>query len=303
VVSSFGYVFPEHDVEPCPGGFNRGPIERQAAGEPPLADDCLDPLANVDPGFRTLDAPGRLDGFDVDGVVSTHESTGAGQCAHDDFAGRGGETGFDFQLWRAIGCIRGFQDGDIVESVVDGAVRDGSMTILVDVRGVDDPRNDEAVEVQVFSSPDAPPIGGDGSVLPYGTLSVDPDPRYHSTVATGTIRDGVVEAGPMDIRVRLNIQIVVGDLVFRDAFVRFAIAADGSASGGIYGYTPIEDAYDIFGRKAGTIGGKEAIGYTCSGLYAALLRQADGHFDDQSGTCTSISTAYRFGGLPAFVAR
>ncbi|MEW6271189.1 MAG: hypothetical protein AB1689_18055 [Thermodesulfobacteriota bacterium] len=187
--------------------------------------------------------------------------------------------------------------------MVDAAVRDGSMTILVDVRGVDDPRNDDDVEVQLFSSRDAPPVGGDGSVLPFGTLSIDPDERYHGTVGRGRIVDGVVTAGPMDVRLRLNIQIVVGDLVFRDAHVRLELQDDGSALGGLYGYEPVDAVYEIFGRQAGTIGGKEALGYSCTGLHAALRSLADGHFDPASGACSSLSAAYRFTGIPAFVAR
>lgn len=304
VLSSFGFAFPTHgDAAACPAGFNRGPIERQAAGLSPLPDDCLDPTAHADPDFTSMLAPGVLDALDIDGMASSSASPAPGECAHDDFAGPGGEPGIDDQLWRAIGCIRGFQDGDVVESVVDGAVRDGSMTILVDVRGVDDERNDDDVEVQVFSSEDAPPLGADGRVLPYGTLSIDPNPRFHSTVGKGRIENGVVIAGPLDIRVRLNIQIVLGELTFRDAYVRLVLNDDGTASGGIYGYAPIEDVYEIFGRQAGTIGGKEALGYTCSGLYAALVREADGHFDPGSGSCTSLSTAYRFTAIPAFVAR
>ncbi len=304
VLSSFGFVFPEPSgAAACPAGFSRGPVERAAAGLPPLAEDCAAPGADGDPEFRTMDGPATLAGFDIDGLSSTKLAPAPGECAHDDFSGPAGETGFDNQLWRAIGCIRGFQPNDAVDGVVEGAVRDGSMTILVEVRGVDDPRNDDDVEVQLFSSRDAPPIGADGSVLPYGTLSVDPDPRFHSTVGRGRIVDGVVTAGPMDIRLRLNIQIVVGELTFRDAFVRLVLAEDGTAQGGIHGFAPIDDVYEIFGRQAGTIGGKEALGYSCSGLHAALVSQADGHFDPATGTCTSLSASYRLFGIPAFVAR
>lgn len=304
VVSSFGFVFPTHgDEVACPDGFNRGPIEMRAAGEEPLPDDCLDPQANLDPGFRPMAAPGALDGFDLDGRVSTATQPAADECAHDDFSGPGGELGYDNQLWRALGCIRGFQPGDAVAGVVDAAVRDGSMTILVDVRGVDDPRNDSEVEVQLFSSRDAPPLGADGSVLPFGTLGIDPDARYHGSVAAGRIENGILVAGPMDLRLRLNIQIVVGDLTFEDAYVRVILDPDGSATGAIHGYTPIEDVYEVFGRQAGTIGGKEALGYTCSGLHAALVSQADGGFDPATQSCSSLSAAYRFAAAPAFVAR
>lgn len=301
VVSSFGFVFPATGADACPSGFNRGPVERQAAGLPPLPDDCRAPESFSDPDFALLAAGGTVDALDIDDEASRLGD--GGTCAHDDFTALDGTPGADDQLWRAIGCIRGFQSGDIVAGVVDGAVRDGSMTILVDVQGVDDPQNDDDVTVQVFSSKDAPPLGGDGSVLPYGTLGIDPDERFHSTVGRGRIENGVVTAGPLDVRIRLNIQIVLGELSFRDAFVRVALHPDGSASGGIFGFAPVEDVYEIFGRQAGTIGGKEALGYTCTGLYQALLSQADGGFDPDTGSCTTISTAYRFDGIPAFVAR
>ncbi len=301
VVSSFGFVFPETGADACPTGFNRGPVERQAAGLPPLADDCRAPESYADPDYRTLDADGTVAALDIDGESSRKRD--GGSCAHDDFTETSGAPGADDQLWRAIGCIRGFQKGDIVGSVVDGAVRDGSMTILVDVQGVDDPQNDDDVAVQVFSSKDAPPTGGDGSVLPYGTLGIDPDERFHSSVGHGRIENGVVIAGPLDVRIRLNIQIVLGELSFRDAFVRVELHPDGTASGGIFGFAPVSDVYEIFGRQAGTIGGKEALGYTCAGLYHALLSQADGGYDPDTGSCTTISTAYRFDGVPAFVAR
>ena len=297
VVASFGFMFPETFDSGCPDGFNRGPIELASAGLPVPPDDCVDPGAAPDPGFLTLQSSGTLDGFDLDG------GSGADSCEHAGFDGPAGESGIDDQLWRAIGCIRGFQKGEIVDSVVESAVRDGSMTILVDVRDVDDPRNDDDVAVQVFASREAPPLGADGSVLPFGTLSIDPDPRFQGTVGRGRIVDGVLTAGPMDVRVRLNIQIVEGELSFRDAYMRLAIAPDGSARGGLHGYAPVDEVYDIFGRQAGTIGGKEALGYLCAGLRRALDAQADGGRDPATGHCDSISTSYRLGGVPAFVAR
>ena len=300
VFSGFSSVVPAHEVVACPGGFNLGPVERQTAGLPPLPDDCNDPQANEDPDFRVLAAPGMVDGIDLDGIVSTKESPA--ECMHDDFVGPAGEPGFDLQVWRAVGCVRGFQAGEIATIVVDQAVRDGSMTILVEARGVDDWQEDDSVRVQVFASTDSPPVGGDGSVLPYGTLSAHEDGRYRSEVGAGFIEDGVLLAGPMDVRVRLNIQIVAGDLTFRDAWVRLELQPDGSAHGQIFGFQPVDEFYDIFGRQAGQAGAS-ALGYTCSGLYAALSSQADGDFDADAGVCTSISVGYRFEAVPAFIVR
>lgn len=301
VAASFASLVPAFAPGACPGGFNLGPVERRNAGLPPIADDCAAPEASTDPDFRTFEAPGTVDGWNLDGTDSRRDGSGD-PCAHDDFAGPLGEQGFDLQLWRAVGCIRGFQAGEITDVVIGQAVRDGSMTVLVEVRGLDDWQSDDAVRVQVFGSLDAPPIGATGTVLPFGTLTVHPDARYRSEVGHGTVRDGVLTAGPMDVRVPINIQIVAGDLTFRDAWIRLARQPDGSVRGQIFGYQPLEEFYDIFGRKADQAGAS-ALGYTCTGFYAALVSQADGDYDAASGRCTSLSTGYQLTAVPAFIAR
>ncbi len=205
VFSGLASIAPTFATDPCPGGFNLNPSQQV----PPLVEDCNHPEATQDPLFKTVTAAGTIDGIDLDGMTSSAATPGA--CAHDDFTGPAGAPGVDFQYWRAVGCIRGFQPGEIADTVINQAVRDGSMTILLQVRGIDDPRNDDDVRVQVFASPDAPPVGADGSVLPFGTLSAESDPQFRSTVGNGKIVDGVLTAGPFDLKVRINIQIVAGD--------------------------------------------------------------------------------------------
>ena len=254
----------------------------------------------MDPLFKTLDVVETVNGFDLDPTASP--ATPAGARVQQPFTGPNGEPDIDLQYWRALGCVRGFQGGEIADTVVDQAVRDGSMTILIELRGVDDPQNDDDVRVQVFASTDAPPVGADGSVLPFGSLSAHPEARYRSSVGRGQIVDGVLTAGPMDVRVRLNIQIVAGDLTFHDARLRLTLLPDGTAEGALFGYQPVEELYDIYGRKAG-VSGALALGYTCSGLYTALRSLADGDYDAASNTCTSISTGYHFNAVPAFIVR
>lgn len=301
VISSFGYLYPEHEGEVCPDGFNWGPVDFRAA-EMPIEDDCLDPTATVDPRFQTLTAPGRIDGFDLDGRNSSASNPESDECAHDDFTGFADDGGYDFNLWRALGCIRGNQPGEIQDTIIDGSVRDGSSTILIEVSGVDDVNEDEDVRVRVFASTEAPATSADGALLPYGTLSVHADPRYHGTEGTGSIAGRVITAGPADFRWRFNIQIVAADLSLNDAYVRLEILEDGTARGQLFGYTSVEEMYEIFGVQAGRAGA-DALGYTCSGLWQALNEHADGDYDPASGTCSSVSVAYRFEAVPAFVAR
>jgi len=296
VVSGFGAVVGTSGADVCPGGFNLNPTQEV----PPLLEDCQNPSAVHDPLFHTLDGVETVDGFDLDATASPPTPPDA--CVHQSFIGPNGEPGIDLQYWRAVGCVRGFQAGEIADTVVDQAVRDGSMTILIELRGVDDARNDDDVRVQIFASTDAPPLGADGSILPYGTLTAHPDARYRSSVGNGSIVDGVLTAGPFDLRVRLNIQIVSGDLTFHDARLRLTLDPDGTAHGALFGYQPTDELYDIYGRKAGE-DGASALGYTCSGLYEALTTAADGDYDSASGSCTSISTGYHFNAVPAFIVR
>ena len=302
VLSSFSYVYPEHDEEPCPGGFTKGPIEMRLEDGVVLPDDCLDPESVSDPGFRTLDGPARFRGFDLDGAFSTIGAPAENECTHQDFSNASGEIGFDYQFWRAVGCVRGFQKNEISHNVIEEAVTNGSMTILLDIEGVDDENDDGTVMAQVFGSTDVPAIGADGEMLPFATLSIHEDTQYHGGIGEGEIVNGVLIAGPMDINLRLNIQIVDGNQTLRDAYLRMEFNPDGSVDGQMYGFQPIEEAYNIFGIQAG-IAGASALSYTCTGLWQALKDNADGHFDPESGTCSTISVAYRFEAVPAFVAK
>jgi hypothetical protein len=271
-------------------------------GLPPLPDDCDDPAANVDLEYQTVEVPGRVDGIDLDGLDSHNDGSPDEACGHDDFAGFADESGFDLNIWRAIGCVRGFQEGEIVDTVVNQAVRDGSMTVLLELNGVDDLENDDFVQVRVYGSTDVPPLGSDGSVLPYGTLSVRENPFYYGTVGVGEIVDGVLVAGPMDIRFRLNIQIVEGDFTFADGTIRLKLRPDGTASGEMFGFQPVDEFYDRIARKTGQAGAG-AIGFTCTGLYAALVDKADGGYDPETNKCSSISVGYKFEAVPAFLAK
>lgn len=300
VISSFSYVYPEADGDACPGGFTKGPIEMRRDDGVALPDDCLDPESVSDPTFKTMNGPAHFSGLDIDGVISSSSSPGAGECPHDDFSGFSGEQGLDFQFWRAVGCIRGFQKGEISNSVVEEAVVNGSMTILIDLEDVDDETSDGQVTAQVFGSTDVPAIGADGEVLPFATLSIHENPQYHGGIGNGEIVDGVLLAGPMDINLRLNIQIVDGNQSLHDAYLRVEFLPDGTIRGQMMGYQPIVEAYDIFGVQAGPAGAA-ALSYTCTGLWDALKENADGHFDPTTGACTTISVAYRFEAVPAFV--
>lgn len=233
--------------------------------------------------------------FDLDDRASRADMAAIGECAHDDFAG-----GLDYSFLHLIERFEGLQAGQIVDGVMSGAVKNGSMTIAFELEGLDDPRDDEDVSITFHSSEEAPPTGANGEVLPDGTVSAHSDERYRGTAVSGVLADGELIAGPVDIAFDFNIQIVRAALTIRRAFVRVAI--DGErVSGTIAGFWDIADVRTILGEP--TTMNNNAAGFTIDELVGALDEHADGGFDAGLEDCTSISTVFRFEGVRGFITR
>ncbi|MBW2422139.1 MAG: hypothetical protein JRH19_26645 [Deltaproteobacteria bacterium] len=301
VLSRWAMVIPATDPADCPQGFNLNYVEFEEQQGREVATDCDDPAAHPDPGYRTLDAPGTLLGLDLDGIASTLASSGPGTCPHDDFSGPGGEPGIDHQVWRAIGCVRGYQKGDQIDSTSRAAIKDGSLTILLEVTGVDDLIEDDEIQLRIFSSSDRAPLSPAGELLPGASLEVHEEQRFHSRVARGQIRDGILTTEPIDMRLELTIQVIDFEYWIRDARIRMQMRPDGTGEGVLAGYWDLENFYSVMARHYLASAAARFLGYTCPGFYAALHSQADGHPDPETGQCTSLSAAWEIEAVPAFV--
>lgn len=253
---------------------------------------------------------GDVPGFDLDQRVSQAGSPMANECAHDDFTGPSGEEGVDYNFLRVIFneetredgkfVFGGFREGQLVDGVINGAVKNGSMTILLDVQDIDDPQNDDEVTVQIFGSEDSPMKGSDDEVLPYATLSVHTNPQYHTDRVTGSISDGVLVAGPFDLNFHINIQIVEAEFVIHDSWIRIELG-DDAFQGLISGYWDVADIREILGEPTTSNG--NAANFTIEQFETAMAQFADGDYDADAGVCTSFSTMFTFTGVQAFIAR
>jgi hypothetical protein len=299
VLSSFQMVIPPADPAACPDGFNLNSKQLEEKLGTSVGTDCDDPLAHPDPGFVTLETPGSLAGLDLDGRVSRRSEGGV--CAHDDFSAPDGRPGIDHQLWRVVGCTRGYQKGDLIDDTGRTAIRSGGFTVLVEVSGLDDPVDDDAVEVRFFSSEDEPPAGAAGEILAGGSFEPHPDSRFHSATAAGRIRDGVLTTDPVDLRLEIEIQVIDSAYWIRDAVLELELAADGSGRGLVAGYWDIDSFYEMMGRHYLASLAARFLGYTCPGLYRALHELADGHPNPETGACTSLSSAWQVEAVPAFI--
>jgi hypothetical protein len=71
-----------------------------------------------------------------------------------------------------------------------------------------------------------------------------------------------------------------------------------SETNSMYTERPLRDARL---RSGSANGAAFVLGHTCHGAYQALLANADGHLDPETGANTSISTQYHIKAVPAFV--
>ena len=81
------------------------------------------------------------------------------------------EAGVDNQLYRAVGCAR-------TCAVLARRPRGPHRSVPDRNRGVDDPQNDDHVEVGIYSTDDTPLQGPDGKAMANQTLAITNNPRW-----------------------------------------------------------------------------------------------------------------------------
>lgn len=251
-----------------------------------------------------------LDGFNLDGRVSRSDFPEADECAHDDSTGPNGEPGVDYSFLQIIDnedaredgkyVFGGFRKGQLVDGVIGGAVKNGSMTILLQVQDLDDPLNDDDVVVQFFGSEDAPALGTDNSVLAGATLGIHPDSRFHSGEVQGAVVDGVLIAGPLQLRFPVDIMIVRDELLLHDGWLRVQLG-DGTFEGTVSGYWDVANIRDIIGTP--TTDNGNAANFTIEQFEAGMAEFADGDYNAETGLCMSFSTVFQLRGVQAFLVR
>ena len=273
-------------------------IERdslQLASAPDGRNLCTNPDAGPkDPFFRTLDtATVKPDGIPMDGGDSSRN-----------------------QFYRVVGCSRSFQPTGLSNSFGTEMLT-GSWGILITVSGIHNLTNDKDVEVGIFANADPIELSPDRKPLAFATYAVDQNPRFRAKTH-GHIENGVLTTDPVDVRFHNVVNGMHFERPLKHARLRATIAADGTLTGYLAGYTPVDEMYDLqFGYRNGkdsagslapaplrlhtALGAARVLGYTCPGAYYALQQYADGDRDPKTGQYTSISTQYRLSAIPASV--
>jgi hypothetical protein len=128
----------------------RGPDEMNVTMLPGVVADpgFVEPTTNVVRGFD-------LDGDDGSGAPPK------GVRKHRNYVSPDGQSGVDNQLFTVQGCIEGWRRKGFLPMIGNELRRAGGLSILVEVSGIDDERNDDDVAVTLMYSTD--PMKRDGS--------------------------------------------------------------------------------------------------------------------------------------------
>ena len=234
-------------------------------------------------------------GLNLDGTPDGHAT--AKTRAHPKFEGLNGEPAVDNQLYRAIGCsklARGTGPG--THQYLD--------PFLIELRGLDDLKNNDHVEMSLYSTGDGDVSlkAADGSDLAYQTFTITRNPRWRSTVKARIV-NGVLESDPIPV---MHLHWVmstwgafgqVSEHEFRDVRFRLTLEADGTLTGVMANYRPLDNIFTVGYCCKGTA---STANNDCASEYNTMLAMADGYPDPATGTYTMISAAQMITGVPVF---
>lgn len=245
----------------------------------------------ADPGFETPKAE-VVRGFDLDGKGSS--------AMHPDFVSPDGRKGIDNQLFALLGCIEGWRRRGFLPMIGNELRRAGGLSILVDISGIDDPRNDNEVFVTLLYSAD--PMKRDGSskiVLPDYTFRPNPNPEFSQDFARfkGKLVDGVIMTDSLPLVTMHEGPASTWSLF--NARMRIELLDDGTMKATLGGYRDWRQLLAMAFFQASDY--ENTIGFNAPSMYNAARRAADGLPDPETGTLNGLSAAYEMEGVPAFI--
>lgn len=237
-------------------------------------------------------------GLDLDGDDGTGKPP-AGIRKHKNYVSEDGRKGIDNQLFTVQGCIKGYMGHKgFLMQYSNEQRRNGLVSMIVQISGIDNDKNDDSVDVAMLYSRDPMAKSADGSrILPDYTFRLTDDVAFTHYFARlhGRIVNGVIVTDPVE---QLQFQPGIDALItFYHAAVRLQIEPDGTLKGIVGGY---QDWRRLMMINAGSTQ-ELNFGLNAPAMYDALKRYADGLKDPVTGEYLGISSAYDIEGVPAFI--
>jgi hypothetical protein len=263
---------------------NRGMVD----GKPVNA--YLNPTSVPDPNIKT--SIGTMGyGFNLDGKIGPNDFT------DPDTA----EKGVDNLAARAMGCFATLRGGPKERQVHLSSrweeTRGHMQAWLIEISGIDDYANDEAITLKFFRAKEAVYRDNNTDSLADMTFRVDHNERS-TNVLKGRIKDGMVLTDAQDVRM-IGDPFHMPNVIFDQARMRLAFQPNGDLKGIVGGYMPFTDIYMSL-ALTGTLS-ESMLSVDLPGFYYALRKLADANPDPKTGMNMNISTSFVIEAVPAFI--
>ncbi len=234
-------------------------------------------------------ADGVSEGFDLDGIVST--TGGTTGCGRGDFVTPAGVTGVDNSFGEIIPALEGTEFVG-AEALINDTIRTGELMLLVWADGVDDPEQDDCIDMSLGRAIGEPMLGTDGNFLAGQTLEMDAD-FDGAHLSNMAIVDGSMEGRP--ITATLPVQILNASLEFRlvDGAVRLDRLPDGHAKGALAGGVNVQEVLSV-AREQG-------IAQEVGDILESLLGVVADLSPNDAGQCTQLSITFEFTATPVYL--
>lgn len=243
-------------------------------------------------GFTRADKDtGAVPGFDLDHKVS--DDTDEKSCFKRDFTSPDGQKGIDNQLAGLIPDVEKLL-GNAVDGLIQGAINNGDLLILIDVDGAKSMQDAACADVTVKLGKGKPILGTDGVMEAYQTFDIDPSgEESHGTL--GKIEDGVLTIGPFELAIPIAIFDVAFTIHVHDAVMRLQVRAeDGVLKEGLVGGGVVPQ--EILDGVAPGAGVDKYIP-----TLTLVLNGSTDLAQDSEGTCTQLSAALKVTTVEAFI--
>ncbi|TNE86307.1 MAG: hypothetical protein EP330_21435 [Deltaproteobacteria bacterium] len=229
---------------------------------------------------------GVTHGFDLDGITS--EEDGDSGCGIGDYTSPDGVEGIDNAMARIMPVLDA-TEASALEPLINQNINLGEVLMIFGVNGIDDPLDDEEVEVTFVRGYGAPIVGADGRIVSGQTF--ERDESLEPVTVEGSLENGVLEASGLDVTFPIEIFDANPVLDVQNVTVHFEY----------------DDKGDFVGYLGGALNYDRIIeGVEDAAVDAALLDTLPLLFEnnadlpsEEDGECSRLSVTIEFDGLNA----
>lgn len=225
-------------------------------------------------------------GFNLDGLDS--EEDGDDGCGIEDYETEDGLSGVDNAMARVIPVLEA-TEASALEPLINQNINIGEVLIIFGVSGLDDPLNDEEVEVTFVRGFGTPIVGADGRIVSGQTF--ERDDSLEPVTSTGALTDGVLEASGLDVTFPISIFDATPVLDVQDVSIHFEYDERGDFVGylgGALNYQAILDGLE-----------DAAIDSSLRDTLPLLFESNSDLDSEEDGECSRMSVTMEFDGLNA----